>query len=624
MTKTKFEEELFIISCKIYLFVLLKIVIISIISIFNSIKLVNFSKIVELDNEINNNLLYENDENFQNSRHQIDIFSIYYPEYAFLKIFSKEYNNSTDFFLNINNKNKLRKSQLQELKNIITENVKSAQNHRIKGFGIISHLFERNIFLEEIFDTFIENGRNDFFFFIILKNYSNNNRTNNLIKQSDLSLNIIIKTLDYLKKYIKSKYYFNIKKKPLLGIWQPFNINFLSSIRTIANEIGIGELYIIEIKEGNQISNLRISFDGFTELKEFPSKSLYIDDSLKNIYYFNYYYDFIKNKKMSELEFYNLNILEDSSPYKFYLLSNFIINLARKKQINSFILVNSWNNFEENYVLEYNNKHGYSYLNSLSKAILNTKYSSEKYYLNNNIKIAIQAHIFYEYLIEEIINKINNMPIKFDLYVSTISKELKYKIIKYINNSHSKIKNLEINIYENKGRDILPFLIQIQQRIKNYKYICHVHTKQSSANPYIGLLWRNYLYNNLLGNANIIREILSTFENTKKIGFIFPETYYLIYNETKKLKKKTKKYSNFIIRKLFNKYKIGELKNFPAGNMFWSKTKAIFQIFFYDFSKYFPDEDNQTNDTIMHGIERIWLYLVKLNGYYYKTIFKIF
>ena len=47
--------------------------------------------------------------------------------------------------------------------------------------------------------------------------------------------------------------------------------------------------------------------------------------------------------------------------------------------------------------------------------------------------------------------------------------------------------------------------------------------------------------------------------------------------------------------------------NFPAGNMFWAKIKAIFQIFLYDFSDDFPDEDNQTNDTIMHGIERIWL-----------------
>lgn len=35
----------------------------------------------------------------------------------------------------------------------------------------------------------------------------------------------------------------------------------------------------------------------------------------------------------------------------------------------------------------------------------------------------------------------------------------------------------------------------------------------------------------------------------------------------------------------------------------------------------FPKEKNQTEDTIMHAIERIWLYLVKYNGFYYKEKF---
>ena len=105
---------------------------------------------------------------------------------------------------------------------------------------------------------------------------------------------------------------------------------------------------------------------------------------------------------------------------------------------------------------------------------------------------------------------------------------------------------------------------------------------------------------------------------------IFPETYYLVYNETEKLNSKTKKYINFVLKKIFPGLSIGKLKDFPAGNMFWSRVEAIFQLFTYDFNKYFPNENEQTNDTIMHGIERFWLYLVKLNGFYYKVIFKRF
>ena len=177
---------------------------------------------------------------------------------------------------------------------------------------------------------------------------------------------------------------------------------------------------------------------------------------------------------------------------------------------------------------------------------------------------------------------------------------------------------------ENKGRDILPFLNQIKKKFKSYKYLCHIHTKKSLTAPEIGFLWRNYLYDNLLGNINIVSEILHDFEINEKLGFLFPETFYKIIQHFYLLTNGTKKWMDILASKLFPNHIIGEPINFPAGNMFWARIKAIFQIFIYDFSKYFPNEDDQTNDTIMHGIERIWLYLVKYNDYYYKTIFKFF
>ena len=79
---------------------------------------------------------------------------------------------------------------------------------------------------------------------------------------------------------------------------------------------------------------------------------------------------------------------------------------------------------------------------------------------------------------------------------------------------------------------------------------------------------------------------------------------------------------NYILKKIFPNHSIGNQIDFPAGNMFWARIKSIFQIFEIKFYNKFGKEKDKTNDTIMHGIERIWLYLVKLNGYYYKTIFK--
>ena len=221
----------------------------------------------------------------------------------------------------------------------------------------------------------------------------------------------------------------------------------------------------------------------------------------------------------------------------------------------------------------------------------------------------------------DIINRTNNIPVKFDLYITVTSPEIKNRLE---NKLYSKTNYFEILIVENKGRDVLPFLKQIKTKFKYYKYLCHIHTKKSLIAPDIGNLWRNYLYDNLLGSTSIVSEILYDFENNEKLGFIFPETYYEIIKQFFLLTEGTKKWMNFLASKLFSNYQVGELSNFPAGNMFWARMTAISQIFLYDFREYFPEEDKQTNDTIMHAIERIWLYLVKFNKFYYKIIFKFF
>ena len=154
----------------------------------------------------------------------------------------------------------------------------------------------------------------------------------------------------------------------------------------------------------------------------------------------------------------------------------------------------------------------------------------------------------------------------------------------------------------------------MKRKFKNYKYICHIHTKKSIHKLFLGANWREYIYENLIGSKEIISNILSDFEKNEKLGFIFPEVYYDIikgiydfetneklgfifpeayYDIIKKIKDfdntnlalniHNKKYMNFILKKIFRKYKVDEKLIFPVGNMFWAKTKAIYQIFNFNF-----------------------------------------
>ena len=322
----------------------------------------------------------------------------------------------------------------------------------------------------------------------------------------------------------------------------------------------------------------------------------------------------------------------DYKPQKFYIANDLIFQSEKNKQEfnGGYIFVDSWNDYFNGNYLEYDEKYGYSSINSFSKSILNISYKNENYQLYDYDKaiIAIHVHVFYEVLFyEKIFSKINLIPIKYDLFISTTSPEKKSYIEKCLNNlSHN---NYKISIFENKGRDIYPFLTQMRNHFKKYKYICHLHTKKSLHSPILGTNWSQYIFKNLIGNAETVLEIINDFENNEKLGFIFPEIYYeIIYglkgfeNINLALHITNKNNINYILKQIFHKYQIGEKIIFPAGNMFWARTKAIYQIFKININ--FPDELNQVNDTIMHAIERIWLYLVKLNGYYYKTIFKYY
>jgi len=415
--------------------------------------------------------------------------------------------------------------------------------------------------------------------------------------------------------------------------------------RKKSREYGIGEIFIladINIKKFKKQKNIKL----FNGIYYFPKENSEIKLLIKNKNYF-YYSGLIYENLLNLINIkrnYNIfrgSMIEwDNSPYKkdnyfnfdeyspekFYILNKIIIDWTKihKNKKNRIIFINSWNNWIEGSYLEPDDIYGYASINALSKALFNLPFNN---IYNNQLnfikkKIAVQAHVYYEYLINEIIKKTNNIKIDFDLYITTTSINKKKIIENYVVKNSNANKYI-IQITKNKGRDILPMITQLKKIIKNYKYICHIHSKKTKL-PKLGKAWRRYLYENLLGNKEIISEIISDFENNNKLGLIFPETFYKIIKLTWRTSKTIKKYMNLFLNKLFPGYNIKKNIVFPAGNMFWARVDSIYQVYEQNIEKECPEELNMSYNTILHAVERIWLYVVKLNGFYYKKIFKIY
>ena len=557
---------------------------------------VNRKMVMKLDNIIIDSM-YENDIDFSKYNTNYKIITLFYPD---------NYLKQKDISINK-----------------LEEDIKLIKNHGIFGFGMIYNFTNNKIYDEFLFNLFSYLNGINFPYFIIFNSYIDSSILNKTSLIQNLTENYIYSSdfINNITKYFKSENYIKYNGKPIIGILDYFYLyhQFIKSIKIQENN----NIYIISLTNGHKDLN---QTNLFNSTVEFQSQDIGLEHNLNQKYFYNYYnYNLLKKKFIRKDKIINFSIINGCLPEKFYILFKKYLNYISNKE-DTFILFNAWNNNFQNSYLEPDEEYGYTHLNYFSKAIFNIKNQDIKYDFTNltdNCKIVVQIHIFYEDLIEELINKTNNIPSKYDLYITTTSESINTKIKNYVK-KHSNANYYEVLTVQNRGRDILPFLTQMRQIYKKYKYMCHIHSKKSQTAPEIGILWRQYLINNLLGDTQLISQILYDFENNNKLGFIFPETFYYIIKHYYILTNDTKKWMEFLLSLFTIDYKLDNELVFPAGNMFWAKIDSIYQMFTFDLEKYFPKEDDQCNDTIMHGIERIWIYLVKLNKFFYKIIFKYF
>jgi hypothetical protein len=614
-----------------------------------NIENINITNKLEIDNEIRF-ISYEENVDFSKYSTNVKIIALYLPNFNslnFLKNCIPKYKGHHQ--PRIQDKRYINNYNLENYY-LVKKQIQLAKSHGIYGFGIYFYWFSgKTIFDKPL--NFIYKSIIKFNYMLIWKNEEVKNEKNVVILKVKYEKNDPENFILYIKKYLLDHRYIRIKGKPIIGIFAPKKIPKLKETITIwrkkSIEFGIGKIIIISALTGINITEL-IDMKLFDGAYKTSTNDLFFKRICKNtiynyIYYYGIFYtNIISNEKNENFPVYKsimmeydnspitqkANIFGGYSPELFYILNKFLIHQINNNynQLNNFLFINAWNNYYEGTYLEPDSKYGYSSLNSLSKALFNLPFKTihnNLSYLITNCSVAIQVHVFYDDLIDEIINKTNNILVKFDLYITTDNNKKMAFINQYIK-KRSKANKYNIKIVKNKGRDVIPFLIQMNDIIKKYKYFCHIHSKKHISKSAYGMKWRHYLYANLLGNKELIQEIISDFENYNKLGIIFPETFYQAVPFTMHVRKSTKKKMDYLINKLFHGTKIGDKYfDFPAGNMFWARNEAVYQIFQKNIIQEIINKG--ITNPILWAIERLWLFIIiKLNGFYYKKYFKFF
>ncbi len=227
--------------------------------------------------------------------------------------------------------------------------------------------------------------------------------------------------------------------------------------------------------------------------------------------------------------------------------------------------------------------------------------------IQKNVNLAVVVHLFYHdswNLIEE---KLNNIPEKFDLFITTPkdNKKLFDKITKTFPGTYIiKTPNL--------GRDILPFLklMTVIKDFKNYQVVLKIHSKKSLHRE-DGKDWNKEILDELIpDNKKLISENIEKLISSEG-SITGPAKQYLNLSVNFEVNGRdlTKILRNVyrdrkLIRKVLqiNRSKYG----FYAGTMFWLNIRDLKKIFDESncLSKFFAPERGQIDGTYAHAMER--------------------
>ena len=221
-------------------------------------------------------------------------------------------------------------------------------------------------------------------------------------------------------------------------------------------------------------------------------------------------------------------------------------------------------------------------------------------------RVAVHLHVFYPDLIPEFSERLKNMPFPYDLFVSVSGREgADVAGQRFEGLPHCGAVN--IKIVGNRGRDIAPFLCTFGEVLAGYDYIAHLHGKKSLYNKGATDGWREYLCNALLGSKDRVRRIFTLMQGENRRGIVYPQNFIdLPYMANTWLANRGLA-EIWCARLGITRIPRGYF-DVATGSMFWARGDALSPLFQAGITvEDFPEETGQTDGTLAHCIERLFV-----------------
>ena len=525
------------------------------------------------------------------------------------------------------------------------QQVDLAKAYGIEGFCFYFYWFGGKTLLEHPIRQYLKHPEFDLPFCLCWANENWSRRWDGLdrdiliaqgySKEDDLAF------IEYIAEYLRDPRYIRVMGRPLLVVYRP---GLLPDPRKTAKcwrdwcrNHGIGEIYLAYTQSFEIVDPAEYNFDAAIEFPPNNSDPPVITDqvSLHNPYFSGIVCDwrvFIERSRNYDKPLYTLfrgvnpswdnearrtgrgTVFANSSPagYKEWLRNACLDTAARfEDHDNRLVFINAWNEWAEGAHLEPDRRFGCAYLHATAAALRETHNELQVAAFIDGVNagfvskssVAVHLHLFYEDLTDDIFcGYLDEKRGDFDMYVS-VGNDVSLSTLESVAGRTGNVFFLRT---ENRGRDIRPFIIVLEELLRRgYEFACKIHSKKS-PHRVDGHVWRHTLIAALLNGGDAVRQAVTIFRENPDVGMLVPEgsmTDLAAYE----IHAGNIRWLDVLLKRLACESLVGNYAaSFPAGSMYWFRVEALSDLAdIVDVNDEFEPEIGQLDGTLAHAIERV-------------------
>jgi lipopolysaccharide biosynthesis protein len=218
--------------------------------------------------------------------------------------------------------------------------------------------------------------------------------------------------------------------------------------------------------------------------------------------------------------------------------------------------------------------------------------------MQQNGRIAVVLHLHYTELWQEFEQAISSITEPFDLFVTVTTTDTQVE-----ESIRAAFPQARILHFENRGRDILPFVILVNSGVLfRYELICKLHTKRSLHRS-DGDHWRKVLVSGVLGGTDLVHRIVDAFDHDPDLGIVVADGQIYGWDPAHWAGNLERLHS---LGPEIGIEEIPDTSPFPGGSVYWIRPFLLRHLRVLELaSEDFEPEPLPADGTTAHAVERL-------------------